>query len=71
MLKKNTKLKLITLSLLSFVLIFNFTFAATSSNLINNPPDFADIGSIITNFNKNIVKNLVTLLGGLALVAFL
>lgn len=71
MFKKNTKLKLITLSLLSFVLIFNFTFAATSSNLINNPPDFADMGGIITNFNKNIVQNSVVLLSGIALVVFL
>lgn len=34
-------------------------------------PTFSDVGSLITNFNKNVVQNLITLLGGAALVVFL
>ena len=34
-------------------------------------PTFSDIGDLITNFNKNVVQNLITLLGAAALVVFL
>jgi peptidoglycan hydrolase-like protein with peptidoglycan-binding domain len=34
-------------------------------------PTFSDIGDLITNFNKNVVQNLIVLLGGAALVVFL
>ena len=69
--KKNIKFKLIIVFILSFALILNHSLAATSGNIFNNTPDFADVGGIILNFNKNIVDNLVILFSGAALAAFL
>lgn len=69
--KKNIKFKLIIVFILSFALILNHSLAATSSNILNNTPDFADVGGVISNFNKNIVQNLIGLLSGAALAVFL
>lgn len=49
------------------------TAISSSNNTSINTglPNFSDIGGLLTNFNKNIVQNLITLLSGAALVVFL
>lgn len=64
-----------------FLNLFNLNLTSAQSNTSLPPPqsnfkelplpDFKDIGGLITNFNDNIVQNLVILLSGVAVVLFL
>lgn len=67
-----TKSNFIKFFIFLFVFSFSalsFSFAQTSTNV--QVTNFSEIGSLITNLNKNVVQNLVVLLGGVALVVFL
>ncbi|MEI6352699.1 MAG: peptidoglycan-binding protein [Candidatus Nomurabacteria bacterium] len=75
---KNIFTKSIFIKISVFVFLFlisisSFSFAQTAAIVAPKVTvtNFSEVGGLITNFNKNVIQNLVVLLGGVALVVFL